>query len=36
MPRVIGRTRARGGVGDTMLANELAPSAAAGLQPTLF
>ncbi len=36
MPRVIGRTRARASVGDTMLANELPPSAAAGLQPTLF
>jgi DNA repair photolyase len=36
MPRVIGRTRARGSVGDRMLANELPASAAAGLQPTLF
>jgi hypothetical protein len=36
MPRVIGRIRQRGTVGDTMLANELPPSAAAGLQPTLF
>jgi DNA repair photolyase len=36
MPRTIGRTRARAGVGDTMLANELAAAAAAGLQPTLF
>ena len=40
MPRVIGRTRQRGPgentTGDTMLANELPPSAAAGLQPTLF
>ncbi len=36
MPRVIGRTRARGTVGDRMLANELPAAAAAGLQPTLF
>jgi DNA repair photolyase len=36
MPRVIGRTRARGTVGDRLLANELPASAAAGLQPTLF
>lgn len=36
LPRVIGRTRARGNVGDRMLANELPASAAAGLQPTLF
>lgn len=36
LPRVIGRTRARGGVGDRMLAQELPASAAAGLQPTLF
>jgi DNA repair photolyase len=36
LPRVIGRTRARGGVGDRMLAHELPAAAAAGLQPTLF
>jgi len=36
MPRVLGRTRARGTVGDTMLAHELPAAAAAGLQPTLF
>lgn len=36
LPRVLGRTRARGRVGDRMLANELPVSAAAGLQPTLF
>jgi DNA repair photolyase len=36
LPRVIGRTRARGNVGDRMLANELPAAAAAGLQPTLF
>ncbi len=35
-PRVIGRTRARGNVGDRMLAHELPAAAAAGLQPTLF
>jgi len=36
MPRVLARTRARGTVGDRMLAHELPPAAAAGLQPTLF
>ena len=36
LPRVLGRTRARGGVGDRMLAHELPAAAAAGLQPTLF
>jgi hypothetical protein len=35
LPRVLGRAR-RGDEGARMLANELPPSAAAGLQPTLF